>query len=73
MQNTAIKLHASALTDGRFADMIVKCHGDIPAETVSYDSASVEVRSRTCQSPHNQRIRHLVAIRQGTSVAVSGW
>ena len=32
-------------TDEWFAEMIVKYHGDIPAETVSYDSAPVEVRS----------------------------
>ena len=34
-------------------EMIVKHHGDIPAETVSYDSAPVEVRSRAtaCRSP----------------------
>ncbi len=33
-------------TDKWFAEMIVKYHGDTPVETVSYDSAPVEVRTR---------------------------
>ena len=37
-------------TDEWFAEMIVKHHGDIPAETVSYDSAPVEVRSRAANA-----------------------
>ena len=37
-------------TDEWFAEMIVKHHGDIPAETVSYDSAPVEVRSRAAEA-----------------------
>ncbi len=37
-------------TDEWFAEMIVKHHGDIPAETVSYDSAPVEVRTRTAEA-----------------------
>ena len=37
-------------TDAWFAEMIVKHHGDIPTETVSYDSAPVEVRSRAANA-----------------------
>ena len=37
-------------TDKWFAEMIVEHHGDIPAETVSYDSAPVEVRTRAANA-----------------------
>ena len=37
-------------TDGWFADMVVRYHGDIPVETVSYDSAPVKVRSRAANA-----------------------
>ena len=38
-------------TDAWFAEMIVKHHGDIPAETVSYYSAPVEVSSEAIAKP----------------------
>ena len=37
-------------TDAWFAEMIVKYHGDTPVETVSYDSAPVEVRARAANA-----------------------
>ena len=56
-------------TDEWFAEMIVKYHGDIPAETVSYDSAPVEVRSRAANA--NGRSTGTAARRSGSSATCS--